>query len=352
MTWLSRYQMKRTLRWSLWLMPVLSIGVALLAAALVRWLDRVTGWSWFNLSPDGARAILGAFTASMLTFVVFVVTSMLIVVQLASAQLTPRIIATTGWTTDELNAAIDAAEPLGHWDLVSLLIGVNNQYRGRTLVDYRSEFRALLSRAIGFANGRAHRVLVVSIPDWGVTPFARTEARDRKHVSDEIDAFNAAAQEIAQAHGVAFVDITPASRANAVQVAEDGLHPDGAAAGALGVAVVLEEQQQGVAAELHEAAAVGVGDAEEGVEAASDDARELFSALAALLGEALGEFREARHVGERERRVDRVDARSSGIGHEVPRYHARHVRNESLIRPPDRHPPGHDPRVRPDGPDD
>ena len=140
----------------------------------------------------------------------------------------PRIIATTGWTTDELNAAIDAAEPLGHWDLVSLLIGVNNQYRGRSLADYRSEFRALLERAIGFANGRMDRVFVVSIPDWGVTPFAKTEARERVNVSEEIDAFNAAAREIAQARGVAFVDITPASRANAAQVAEDGLHPDGA----------------------------------------------------------------------------------------------------------------------------
>ncbi len=141
----------------------------------------------------------------------------------------PRIIATTGWTTDELNAAIDAAEPLGHWDLVSLLIGVNNQYRGRTVPDYRSEFRALLARAIGFANGRADRVLVLSIPDWGLTPFAKTEARERANISGEIDAFNAAAREIAEQQGVAFVDITPASRANPLQVAEDGLHPDGAA---------------------------------------------------------------------------------------------------------------------------
>ena len=140
----------------------------------------------------------------------------------------PRIIATTGWTTDELNAAIDAAEPLGHWDLVSLLIGVNNQYRGRTIVDYQTEFRALLERAIGFANGRVDRVFVVSIPDWGVTPFAKTEARARVNVSEEIDAFNTAAREIAQARGVVFVDITPASREHADQVAEDGLHPDGA----------------------------------------------------------------------------------------------------------------------------
>ena len=93
MTWLQRYQLKRTIRWSLWLSPVLAIGLVLVVAPLVRWLDRATGWSWFNLSPEGARTILGAFTSSMLTLVVFVVSSLLIVVQLASAQLTPRIIA-------------------------------------------------------------------------------------------------------------------------------------------------------------------------------------------------------------------------------------------------------------------
>lgn len=93
MTWLQRYQRKRTLRWSLWLLPALAIGAAIAISPLIRWLDRVTGWTWFNFPPDGARAILGAFTSSMLTFVVFVVSSLLIVVQLASAQLTPRIIA-------------------------------------------------------------------------------------------------------------------------------------------------------------------------------------------------------------------------------------------------------------------
>ena len=93
MTWLQRYQLKRTFRRSLWLMPVLAIGLVLVVAPLLRWLDRATGWSWFNFTPDGARTILGAFTSSMLTFVVFVVSSLLIVVQLASAQLTPRIIA-------------------------------------------------------------------------------------------------------------------------------------------------------------------------------------------------------------------------------------------------------------------
>ena len=139
----------------------------------------------------------------------------------------PRIIATTGWTTDELSSAIDAAEPLGHWDLVSLLIGVNNQYRGRSVADYRSEFTRLLERATGFANGRTDRVIVLSIPDWGVTPFGvhETSNGSRGPVSSEIDAFNATAREVCEARGVVFVDVTPASRAGAQQVAEDGLHP-------------------------------------------------------------------------------------------------------------------------------
>ena len=143
----------------------------------------------------------------------------------------PRIIATTGWTTDELASAIDAAEPLGRWELVSLLIGVNNQYRGRSVVDYRGEFSELMERAIGFADGRTNRVVVVSIPDWGVTPFAIHEADNRGNISAEIDAFNAAAREVCEKRGVAFVDITPASRdrgGEPDQVAEDGLHPSAA----------------------------------------------------------------------------------------------------------------------------
>ena len=93
MTWLQRYQLQRTLRSSLCLLPVLAIAVALSVAPLIRWLDSETGWMLFNFSPDGARTVLAAFTSSMLTFVVFVVSSLLIVVQLASAQLTPRVIA-------------------------------------------------------------------------------------------------------------------------------------------------------------------------------------------------------------------------------------------------------------------
>ena len=143
----------------------------------------------------------------------------------------PRIIATTGWTTDELSAAIDDAEPLGEWDFVSLLIGVNNQYRGREAGDYAQEFAVLLERAIGFARGRTDRVLVLGIPDWGVTPFARFEAGNRANIAAEIDAYNTAAKHACDARGVAFVDITPVSRergADAAMLAEDGLHPSAA----------------------------------------------------------------------------------------------------------------------------
>lgn len=143
----------------------------------------------------------------------------------------PRIIATTGWTTDELAAAIDAAGPLGTYDLVSLLIGVNNQYRERGVEEYRGQFEALLRRAIGLAGGRADRVLVLSIPDWGVTPFAAASGRDRGVIAAELDAFNAAARFACRAAGVAFVDITPVSRARGHEpemLAADGLHPSAA----------------------------------------------------------------------------------------------------------------------------
>jgi lysophospholipase L1-like esterase len=141
----------------------------------------------------------------------------------------PIVIARTGWTTDELDAAIDAAAPEGPFDLVTLLIGVNNQYRGRSVDDYRGEFRALLERAIGFAGGRADRVVVLSIPDWGVTPFA--EGRDRGKIADQIDLFNAANREITDELGAAYVDVTPISRergAESGMLVADGLHPSAA----------------------------------------------------------------------------------------------------------------------------
>ena len=142
----------------------------------------------------------------------------------------PRIIATTGWTTDELAAAMDAAEPLGAWDFVSLLIGVNNQYRGRPVDDYATEFQRLLQRAVALAGGRADRVLVLSIPDWGGTPFAFASGRDRPAIAAALDAYNAAAREACATAGAAFVDITGISRApdTAGLLAEDGLHPSAA----------------------------------------------------------------------------------------------------------------------------
>ncbi len=143
----------------------------------------------------------------------------------------PDIIATTGWTTDELSAAIDAADPPRDFALVSLLVGVNNQYRGRALDEYRAQLDALLARAAGLAGGRAGRVLVLSIPDWGVTPFAAASGRDLAAIARELDAFNAAAQALCAGRGVAFVDIAPVSRARGAEpamLAGDGLHPSAA----------------------------------------------------------------------------------------------------------------------------
>lgn len=143
----------------------------------------------------------------------------------------PTLIAKTGWTTDELSAQMDRVRLTGPFDLASLLIGVNNQYRGRDLASYRGEFAALLERTIGLAGGRAERTFVLSIPDWGVTPFGIQSGRDRAQIARELDAYNAAAHEIAAARGVAFVDITAISRNGtdpAAFFADDGLHPSAA----------------------------------------------------------------------------------------------------------------------------
>ncbi|TMN20146.1 SGNH/GDSL hydrolase family protein [Pseudoxanthomonas sp. X-1] len=143
----------------------------------------------------------------------------------------PRIIATTGWTTDELQAAIDQAAPAPGFDLVTLLIGVNNQYRGRPLEEYLQQFQSLLEHAIALAGGRARRVVVLSIPDWGVTPFAAASGRDTARIATEIDAFNREARIACQRLQVAFVDVTTVSRqhgAEAAMLVADGLHPSGA----------------------------------------------------------------------------------------------------------------------------
>ena len=140
----------------------------------------------------------------------------------------PKIIAKTGWTTDELDTAIDAANISTHFDIVSLLIGVNNQYRGRSVNEYKVQFDHLLQRAIGFAAGKTNHVFVLSIPDWGVTPFA--DGRDRAEIAVAIDAYNAAAKNICEQHKIVFIDITTAQRIDGNKkdyLVADGLHPSG-----------------------------------------------------------------------------------------------------------------------------
>ena len=138
----------------------------------------------------------------------------------------PEILATTGWTTDELQTNINNHSFTPPYDFVSLLIGVNNQYRGRTVENYKPGFESLLKQAIQFAGGNANRVIVVSIPDWGITPFAN--GRDRAQIAREIDDYNAANRYISEIYKVNYIDITPGSREAATDpslVAGDGLHP-------------------------------------------------------------------------------------------------------------------------------
>jgi lysophospholipase L1-like esterase len=138
----------------------------------------------------------------------------------------PQVIATTGWTTDELSTGIDQAKPVGPYQLVTLSIGVNNQYRNRDAEEYRQQFKSLLARSIGFAGGNARHVIVLSIPDWGVTPFA--DGQDRKRIGSQIDYFNSINRDETQKAGAAYVDVTPESRTASTQpslIAGDGLHP-------------------------------------------------------------------------------------------------------------------------------
>jgi lysophospholipase L1-like esterase len=141
----------------------------------------------------------------------------------------PQIVATTGWTTDELSLAVATTEFTPPYALVTLLIGVNNQYRGRGVDEYRAQFRDLLQRTIRLAGGVATRVIVVSIPDWGVTPFAAREDRDAAGIAREIDAFNAAASAETAKAGAAWVDVTAISRMaeSRQELVNDGLHPSG-----------------------------------------------------------------------------------------------------------------------------
>ncbi|RYY40756.1 MAG: SGNH/GDSL hydrolase family protein [Chitinophagaceae bacterium] len=142
----------------------------------------------------------------------------------------PEIIARTGWTTDELQAALTDYTFLKQYDFVSLLIGVNNQYRGRAVEDFTPECSALLERAVALAGGKAENVFVFSIPDYGVTPFAREKSLDAVKIATDIDQFNAAARGLAAQYGAHFIDITEGTREagrDPSLLAADALHPSG-----------------------------------------------------------------------------------------------------------------------------
>jgi len=143
-----------------------------------------------------------------------------------SAQVT--IIARTGWTTNELWEGIQAVDIDPPYDLVSLLIGVNNQYRGYDINEYREQFIFLLNKSIEYAGGDPNRVIVLSIPDWGVTPYA--SGRDMEQIARDIDAFNVVNRNESEITGVHYVDVTPVSReavSDPSLIAPDGLHPSG-----------------------------------------------------------------------------------------------------------------------------
>lgn len=148
----------------------------------------------------------------------------------ARAEVIPTVVARTGWTTDELLQGLEESRVSGIFDLVTLLIGVNNQYREYDLQAFRTEFSELLTRALGFAGGRKERVMVISIPDWGVTPFASGDKRSSAQIGAQIDRFNEICREVAGNAGIRFLSITEDSRRAASDpelTATDGLHPSG-----------------------------------------------------------------------------------------------------------------------------
>lgn len=140
----------------------------------------------------------------------------------------PIYIATTGWTTTSLINAINQQNPTDTFDLVTLLIGVNDQYQRMDTGGYRTRFTQLLIKAITLAKNNKKRVVVLSIPDYSVTPFV--SASDKSRVSKEIDQFNFINKQVTLSYNVAYIDITPSTRQAATDpslIANDGLHPSG-----------------------------------------------------------------------------------------------------------------------------
>ena len=142
----------------------------------------------------------------------------------------PKVIARTGWTTNDLQKAITAANVTGKYDFVTLLVGVNNQYQGLSQSTYRTQFKDLLNRAINYAGGKVSHVSVLSIPDWGQTPFGKKSGRNTQKITADIAAFNAINKAEAANRGVSYTDITPLSKrvtTDPALVAQDGLHYSG-----------------------------------------------------------------------------------------------------------------------------
>lgn len=142
----------------------------------------------------------------------------------------PRVIARTGWTSNDLQKAVIAANITQRYDFVSLLIGVNNQYQGLSKSAYRSQFKDLLNRAISHAGGKVSHVSVISIPDWGQTPFGKKSGRNTQKITEDIAAFNAINKAESGSRGVSYTNITPASNrvtSDPALVAPDGLHYSG-----------------------------------------------------------------------------------------------------------------------------
>ncbi len=144
----------------------------------------------------------------------------------------PHIIAQTGWTTDELAAAINNEGLNRKFDVVTLLIGVNNQYRNRTIENYKAELAQLVQTAIGFSKHGAKAVLILSIPDWSVTSFVAQDVQRRTapQIQAQIEYFNTAKKQVAALYDITFIDITPISQMAKNErnlIAEDGLHPSG-----------------------------------------------------------------------------------------------------------------------------
>lgn len=136
-------------------------------------------------------------------------------------------IATTGWTTTNLQNALNNQNPAPH-DVVTLLIGVNDQYQTRDTTGYRQRFTVLLQRSIELARGKKENVVVLSIPDYSVTPFA--SFNDTARIRRELDLFNAINKEVTLSHRISYLDITPSTRdarTNPALIATDGLHPSG-----------------------------------------------------------------------------------------------------------------------------